>query len=268
MKNIKSFEYFTKNEELNWKDIKKTAAGVALGAGLAFGSPDKAKGQDIDNKQATTATHKQDPESVEYSEVINAPGKSLSKILDDVLNRLSDLRKDKSVVNSFNYERSGPGRLSGKMQLNVTPKNAKGFTEAEFEIIMKEGKYKIIIKNINFIHVGQQPMTAGETMSARYRPMVGTAASQAIRRAGSGKLGGFGDVLSGVAASAVQNYALKQKKSKENFNLKSVKTDSTEVGEKPKNMKQKEYNKYSEDIKKSADYFISLFSKPESKDDF
>ena len=41
MKNIKSYEDFC-NEEINWK---KAAAGVALGAGLALGSPSDAISQ-------------------------------------------------------------------------------------------------------------------------------------------------------------------------------------------------------------------------------
>ena len=49
MNKIKTYQEF--NEEIKWKDIKKAATGVALGAGLALGSSQITKSQTLPTSQ-------------------------------------------------------------------------------------------------------------------------------------------------------------------------------------------------------------------------
>jgi hypothetical protein len=73
MKTLKTYEDFC-NEEINWK---KAAAGVALGAGLAFGNPTDAISQTKDS----TLTQRVDSEIVEIDSI-----KSINREKDDIIN--------------------------------------------------------------------------------------------------------------------------------------------------------------------------------------
>lgn len=255
MKKILSYESFIISEELNWSDVKKTAAGVALGAGLALGSPEVVKSQELPSETISQQQQLKDG----HSEVIQVPGKSLPAVLDEILSKFQKIRQDKFFGNSLRYDKSGPNKFSGEIQLDIQPKGTRGITLIEFDIIYKAEKYKITVNKIKFIHVGQQPMTPGESFGSKVRPIVGTAASQAVRRAMGGKVGGLGDVLGGVASSTIQGMVMKTPKSKVNFEIS---------GQVPSGMKKKDYDNYLDEVEKSIDYFISLFSASDVVDDF
>ena len=258
MKNLKTFKQH--NEEMKWKDVKKAAAGVALGAGLALGSPQQVAGQTPQQQEQRL------PQDVQHSTVIQMPGKSIDDIQDHLYDLMNDIRVHlydaRSVITSLNYQPFGENKIKAEVQFDLSPKNTRGVTEAEIEISIKEGRYKIVVKNIDFKYVGYQPNSPSEEIASRYRPLVGTAASGAVRRAFGGKLGGAGDVLGNVAASALQGYALKQPKPKEDFELKTGKKAT------PEGVTSKNYEKYLEEVDSAVHELFAFFEEDIIEDDF
>lgn len=49
--------------------------------------------------------------------------------------------------------------------MNAKPENSNGQTNANLNIYIKDGKFKVEFDNINFIYIGQQPVSAGEQIS-------------------------------------------------------------------------------------------------------
>lgn len=258
MNKIKTYQEF--NEEIKWKDIKKAATGVALGAGLALGSPQITKSQTL----PTSQTQQQKlPQDQEFSTVIEAPGKNVEQIQEHLYNLMNDIRINlydaDSPIKEINYQPFGKDRIKAEVKFAVSPKNTKGITEAEIDFLIKDGKYKIIVGDIHFIHVGYQPMSGGDEITSRYKPLVGTAASHAVRRAFGGALGGPGEVLGNLAASAIQDWAIRPPKPKKDFELKTTKTDSTSTPEVPKGVTAKNYENYLKQVDAAVQELFGLF---------
>ena len=237
MKNIKTFEQFSDNstnEELNWKNL--VAAG-AIGAASVFGSP--AQSQTVkspkaqytstyDTKTVTTDTKSSSPTSV--VEVSQLDAQSLKIKLQTNLNELRSDVNSKSLgpITQIKYFPSGPEKIKGELQFAISPKGENGVTNAQFEIQIKDGKYKVTVFNINFIHVGSQPVSAGQMIVKRAKPVIGTAAATATQRGISSALGGsqLGQTAGNVAAGVVQQAALLKSKPKSNFYLSDVDQNS------------------------------------------
>lgn len=263
MNSIKTYTQF--NEEIKWKDLKKAATGVALGAGLALGSPQQVKAQTTTTPPSQERVLRQDQE---FSTVIELPGKNSEAIQEHLYNLMNDIRihlyDADSPIKELNYQPFGKDRIKAEVTLAVAPKNTQGVTQAEVDILIKDGKYKIVVGNMHFIHVGYQPRSGGEEITSRYKPLVGTAASHAVKRAFGGALGGPGEVLGNVAASAIQDWAIRPPKPKKDFELKTIKTDSLPTPTVPKGVTSKNYQNYLNEVD-SAVQSLFLFFKEGTK---
>lgn len=145
-KQIKSYEEFV-NEEIN---LKKAIAGAALGAGLAFGSPN------VEAKPVDTQITQVIDSSVDISEVIYLD--STLKKNDIYQKLLTQLR----TIQGVRVLGSTPDLITCSVRMNAKPENSNGQTNANLNIYIKDGKFKVEFDNINFIYIGQQPVSAGE----------------------------------------------------------------------------------------------------------
>lgn len=264
MKNIQSFDNFTLHlEEINWK---KAAAGLALGASLAAGSPQQAKSQTRSGQEIQKLD--KDLQSTEWSKVVQVEGKSASEIQMDLYRLLNELRASEfgpnSTINFVNPTPAGPNRISATIQFNIEPEGTNGVTEGELEILIKDGKYKVIIRGAEFIHVGMQPRTAGEQARDRYRPMVGSAVAQQARQGAARVLrpaiGEWSEVAGNIVGNVVQDVVTRPSKTytKKNF----------EVGdEKPSGLSDRAWKQYGDELSSAVDYFFELLTKRTTEDD-
>lgn len=266
MNKIQSFEQF-QNEELNIPSkLRKAAAGVALGAGLALGSPQVTKAGTLAHKIEQTQPQKSDT-ALQFSQVIDASGSNPQEIQTEVYRIFNELRVKKfgqlSLINYANLEPASGGKIYGTIQYNIAPDGRRGVTNANITIMIKEGRLKILVTDFEFIHVGQQPNTAREEIRTRYRPMVGTAISQQARlqtgRILKPALGGFADVVGGIVGNIVQDVALRPGKPKQNFALGSAT---------PVNVDKNTYRTYVSELASATDYLISLILEEGAEQDF
>lgn len=268
MKNIQSYqEYQKNNEELNIPDkLKKAAAGVALGTGLALGSPQVAKSEPLPQRTEQLRPSEQDT-ALYFVKVLQRPDQSTQQIqeeMKEVIGLLTTLRPgDNTYINSLKVIEHSPGRIDAQIQFDVAPDNTRGFTYADLTILVKDGRYKVKFENFEFVHVGQQPNTPEEEFRNRYRPMVGTALSQQARLQ-TGRLlrpviGQFADIVGGVVGGIVQDKALKPAPAKKNFKLS---------GQDPVSVSSRDYDNYVSKLQKATDYIIGLFEYEEKEEDF
>lgn len=255
MKNIKTFSQH--NEDANWK---KGLAAAALTAGLALGGPQKATSQ-IPTRQ------EQRMQETQYQTVIEAPGKNAEQVKDHLYKLINDIRvylyDTDSPIKQLNYQPFQTNKIKAQVQFEISPKDRRGVTEAEIEILIEDGSYTIMVKKMRFIHEGQQPNSLEDEIISRYKPLVGTAASGGVKRAFGGKIGGVGDVVGNVAASALQDWAIRQPKPKQNFDLKNTPTSDPQV---PSGMKKKDYEDYLSRLNTAVEDLFSMFRESPSDD--
>lgn len=147
---VKTYEEFV-NEEINFK---KAIAGAALGAGLAFGSPNvQAKPISVETEQTVSEF------GVEFSEVVELD--STFKKNDIYLKLLTGLRS----INGCRILQSTPDKISCSIRMSSKPENSNGQTNANLNVYIKDGKFKVEFSDINFIYIGQQPTTAGQEIT-------------------------------------------------------------------------------------------------------
>ena len=161
MGNIKSFEEF--NEEIN---LKKTLAGVALGAGLALGSPSQASAKE------PTQTEISQTNIDDFSEVIHVDSTmkkaDIQKIVYNQLSRIPGVRITSNTQD----------KIACLVTFNSKPENSSGSSYGNMEISFKDGKYKIDFYDIYFDYIGQQPQTVAQQIGQNTkRQMTGLATS-------------------------------------------------------------------------------------------
>lgn len=159
-KEIKSYEEFV-NEEIN---LKKAISGAAIGAGLAFGSPN------IEAKPISNKTEQIVDMDVDFSEVIYLES-SLSK--NEIFSKiLSQLRN----ITGVRILSSSPDFISCSIRMNSKPQNSVGQTNGNLNIYIKDGRFKVEFFNINFIYIGQQPTSTGQNIARNIANVGRTAA--------------------------------------------------------------------------------------------
>lgn len=145
---VKTYDEFV-NEEVN---LKKAIAGAAIGAGLAFGSPN-VEAKPVKAETTQTVSH-----GVDFSQVIQLD-QSFKK--NDIYTKLlSSLRSMGHRVSP-----SGPDKISCSIKMSSKPKRSNGQTNATLNIYIKDGKFKVEFVDVNFMYMGQQPMTTGDHIS-------------------------------------------------------------------------------------------------------
>jgi hypothetical protein len=162
MNRIKKYDEFV-NEEIN---LRKTIAGAALGASLALGS-----GQ-VSAKPVDTQITQVIDSNVDISEVIYLD--STMKKVDIYTKLLSQLR----TINGCRVLSSSPDMISCSIRMNSKPSNSNGQTNANLNIYIKDGKFKVEFDNINFIYIGQQPVNPGQQIG---RNLAGVGRAVAIQ---------------------------------------------------------------------------------------
>lgn len=144
MKNIRNYENFinqSTNEEIN---LKKIATGVALGAGLAFGSPVKS--------QNPTQTHQVDSVSANKWSKVDSVSKNKAQIYSDTKMFIADTWKSAQNVIQNDDKESGMILVKGMTKQTC----GKGLSAYSFwysytvKFLMKDGKYKIVVDNVQF----------------------------------------------------------------------------------------------------------------------
>lgn len=145
-KEIKSYEEFI-SEEIN---LKKAIAGAAIGAGLAFGSPS------VEARPVDTQITQVIDSSVDISEVVYLD--STLKKNDIYLKLLNQLR----TIQGVRILSSNTDLITCTIRMSAKPENSNGQTNANLNIYIKDGKFKVEFDNINFIYIGQQPVSAGD----------------------------------------------------------------------------------------------------------
>ena len=144
MKNIKSYEDFC-NEEVNWK---KVIGGAALGSALAFGSP-------------STSYSQINPTPTEVSTAMKSDGSFVidvdstltrDEIYNKVLSWVSVNFKSTNVI-KFQEKEGDAATIelrfimeSGIVSMGIS----NGHTNCDMAIKIKDGRYKIIIRNVDF----------------------------------------------------------------------------------------------------------------------
>jgi hypothetical protein len=147
---VKTYDEFV-NEEVN---LKKAIAGAAIGAGLAFGSPNvEAKPVKAETTQTTSQY------GVDFSQVVQLD--STLKKNDIYMKLLSGLRS----INGCRVLQSTPDKISCSIRMSSKPDGSNGQTNANLNVYIKDGKFKVEFTDINFIYIGQQPTTRGEDIS-------------------------------------------------------------------------------------------------------
>jgi hypothetical protein len=147
---VKTYDEFV-NEEVN---LKKAIAGAAIGAGLAFGSPNvEAKPVKAETTQTITSEYE-----VDFSKVINLDSTFKKNDIYAVL--LSTLRSM-----GYRVSPSSPDKISCNIKMSSKPEKSNGQTNATLNIYIKDGKFKVEFVDINFLYIGQQPRTTGEHIS-------------------------------------------------------------------------------------------------------
>lgn len=200
MKNIKSFDHFSKtNEEINFGKLGKAATTAALGASMALSSP-SAKAL----PKQPTAIEQSYQSEMEWSEVIEMPGMGAQEIELHINNLLMQLAKNPQTrttkIRSLQWV-PGSTRITADVVLNVSPTGVAGDTYCQLEFIVKPGKYKIMIKETKLISGG-----SGQ-VSSTIKPLVGPAVADAARRAIGNRMGPAGQVLGNVVASRLHDAA-------------------------------------------------------------
>jgi hypothetical protein len=242
MKNILTFESFNlkHNEEIDWKKIGKAATTAALGASLALGSP--SKGMALDTKQQTEFKA---PTELEWSEVIEMPGKGAQEIEMHITQTLMELRKNPQTRNTGIRSIQmvpGYGRLTAEVILNVSPTGVSGDTYCQVEFIVKPGKYKMIIRETKLVSSGSG------NISSRVKPMLGPAAADAAKRAIGNRMGPAGQILGNVVGSTVHDITTRQT------------ANAAQKRDKSERLKDEDYADWAKQLEVTTSKLFSYFS--------
>jgi hypothetical protein len=259
MKSIKTYEQFVENQTNEEVNFKKLATAAALAAATTFGSPDKAVAQQKPSTQVVSSYDTQivskDISTAQPSSVVQVPALDAQQLKMKLQTNLNQLRSDVNFkllgpITQIKYYSSGPGVIIGDIQFAISPKSENGVTNAQFKIEIEDGQYSITMLNFNFIHVGTQPVSAGQRFVNTAKPILGRGAATVTQRGISTAMGGtqLGQTVGNVAAGAVQHAALTKKQPKSNFSLQDIEGNN-------------KYSNYSQDVKNACGIFFDSLVK-------
>lgn len=233
MKNIQTFEQFSYEQTNEENKFRNLLAAGAIGAASILGSPAKAQTKAQYTSSYDTKTVSTDAQSSSPSSIVEVPQLNAQSLKMKLQTNLNELRSDVNFrslgpITQIKYYSSGPNKIQGEIQFAISPKGENGVTNAQFEIQIIDGKYKVTVLSINFIHVGSQPVSTGQMAINKAKPILGAGLAAATQKGVAGVLGGgqMAQTAGNIAAGGVQQAALSKPKPKSNFYLSDVDQNS------------------------------------------